>query len=74
MDGQADKQSLVEELVCSIHLVTIHSSLVLDVLVSPSSCEVLHEADLVSLHLPPEGEVSLLVSPSGSELSSASLA
>ena len=73
MDWQADKQSFVEELVCSIDFVTIYSSLVLDVLVTPSICEVLHKIDLISLHLPLEGEVPLLVSPSGSELSSTGL-
>ena len=63
VDRQVDEQSFVEEMVRALHFIIVHGSLVLYALVALSCSEVLHEADLGSLDLPLQSEVSLAVGP-----------
>ena len=69
MNRNVDEQSFVTEFICSLDFVIFHSSPVLDVLVAITGHVVLHDADLIPLHLSLESEVSLAVSPRGVEVS-----
>ena len=68
VDGKADEEGVVLELVGPLHLLPLHTPGVLDVLVAVTSSEVLHEPHIIPTDSPLEGEVSLLVRPRGREL------